>query len=78
MVTKAQRMVPIADFSIYDVSSEHASLGRQFDVVTCCGVLEIFADLTIPIHNLLGLCKPGGLVLKFAAVNDNPIDLMTR
>ena len=78
MVTKAQRMVPIADFSIYDISSEHASLGRQFDVVTCCGVLEIFDDLTIPIHNLLKLCKPGGLVLIFAAVNDYPIDLITR
>jgi len=78
MVTKAQRMVPIADFSIYDISSEHESLGRQFDVVTCCGVLEIIDDLTIPIHNLLGLCKPGGLVLRSAAVNDNPIDLMTR
>ena len=78
MVTKARHMVPIAEFSIYDISSKQAALNQQFDVVTCCGVLEVFDDLTIPLHNLFKLCKLGGLVLIFAAINEYPVDLITR
>ena len=78
MVAKAQHMIPTADFSIYDISSKQAALDKQFDVVTCCGVLEIFDDLTVPLHNLFKLCNPGGLVLIFAAINDYPVDLITR
>lgn len=41
-------------------------------------MLEIFDDLTVPLHNLFKLCNPGGLVLIFAAINDYPVDLITR
>ena len=49
-------------------------LDRQFDMVTCLGVLTTIADDKPAVRNLFNLVKPGGhLVLTFAYKDDRPI-----
>ena len=78
MLTLARTMLPAADFFELDISAATDRLGRLYDVVTCSGVLAIFDDLTIPVINLLKLCKPGGVVMITADINEANIDLITR
>ncbi len=78
MLTLAKTMVPAADFIELDISAATDKLGRMHDVVICSGVLGIFDDLTIPLKNLLKLCKPGGVVMIITDINEANIDLITR
>ena len=78
MLTLAKTVLPAADFFELDISAATDRLGRLYDVVTCSGVLAIFDDLTIPVINLLKLCKPGGIVMITADINEANIDLITR
>ena len=78
MLTVAKTMVPAADFSELDISADTGNLGRAYDVVICSGVLGIFDDATVPLRNLLKLCKPGGVVMAIADLNDSNIDLISR
>lgn len=78
MLTLAKTMLPGAEFFELDISAATDRLGRLYDVVTSSGVLAIFDDLTIPVINLLKLCKPGGVVMIIAAINEANIDLITR
>ena len=78
MLKLAKTMVPAAEFSVLDISAEIAEFARAHDVVICSGVLGIFDDLTVPLGNLLKLCKPGGVVLGIIDVNECDIDLISR
>ena len=78
MLTAAKTMVPAADFSELDISVDTGNLGPAYDVVICYGVLGIFDDVTVPLRNLLKLCKPGGVVMAFSDLNDSNIDLISR
>jgi SAM-dependent methyltransferase len=49
-------------------------LDRQFDMVTCLGVLTTIADDRPAVHNLFRLVRPGGhLVLTFAYKEDEAV-----
>ena len=78
MLKLAKTMVPAAEFSVLDISADAGEFARAWDVVICSGVLGIFDDLTLPLRNLLKLCKPGGVVLGIMDVNEPDIDLITR
>ena len=78
MLKLAKTMVPAAEFSELDLSADTAKFGRLYDVVICCGVLGIFDDLTVPLRNLLKLCKPSSAVMIITDVNDANVDLITR
>lgn len=78
MLTLAKTMVPTPDYIELDISAATDKLRRIHDVVICSGVLGIFDDLTIPLKNLLELCKPGGVVMIITDINEANIDLITR
>lgn len=78
MLKLAKTMVPAAEFSALDISADAGEFARAHDVVICSGVLGIFDDLTVPLRNLLKLCKPGGVILAFTDVNETDIDLISR
>ena len=78
MLKPAKTMVPVAEFSELGIAAERGEFARAHDVVVCCGVLGIFDDPTVPLQNLLKLCKPGGVVLAFTDLNETNIDLISR
>ena len=78
MLKLAKTMVPAAEFSELDIAAERGEFARAHDVVVCCGVLGIFDDPTVPLRNLLKLCKPGGVVLASTDLNESNIDLVSR
>ena len=78
MLTLAKTMLPAAEFIELDISAVTDKLGQIYDVVICSGVLGMFDDLTIPLQKLLKLCKPGGVVMITADINEANIDLITR
>ena len=78
MLTVAKTMLPAAEFIELDIAADTVKFARAYDVVICCGVLEIFDDITTPLTNLLRLCRHGGVVLAFTNINDANIDLVSR
>ena len=78
LIAKARACIAGAEFiegSIYDLSVLN---GRTFDVCTCLGTLSIFDDIETPLHNLLSLVKPGGALITYDLVNDDPVDTIIR
>lgn len=53
-----QRDIPWADFKLFDVVQDE--MDQQFDLVTCCEVIEHLDDAEAALKNLGKLVKPGG------------------
>lgn len=79
MTDKAREMMPAGDFFVSDLSQSDAYVDRrEFDAVTCSGVMPMFDDLDIPFRNLLSLVRRGGTLIVFMMCNDHPIDVIMR
>ncbi|WP_222869601.1 Ubiquinone biosynthesis O-methyltransferase, mitochondrial (plasmid) [Roseobacter fucihabitans] len=50
--------MPWADFKVFDITEQ--KMDRQFDLVTCCEVIEHLDDAETALKNLADLVKPGG------------------
>lgn len=79
MTEKARGMMPNGEFFVSDISEPDALANRRdYDAVTCSGVLPMFDDLEVPIRNLLSAVRRGGTLIIFTMCNEHPIDLITR
>ncbi len=76
LLDQARKVVTDAEFledSILELTTLH---DRQFDVCTCLGTLSIFSDLRRPLKNLLALVKPGGSLIIYDLINNDPVDTL--
>ena len=78
MLAKAREHVPTAVFERRDILSAPCPTDRQYDIVTCVGVVQIFDDLHVPLKNLVSRVRPGGVLFVEGIVNPHPIDVIVR
>jgi len=78
MIKEANRRVPGVKFFIGSVMDKKALKKKTYDVVTCCGVLQIFDDIKAVLDNLVSCVRDGGTIIVFNAFNDDPVDVLMR
>lgn len=78
MLARAREILPDTRFVMKDVLSQTVAAERVCDVVVCVGVVQIFDNIEICLHNLLRHVKPGGQLIVAGPFNANPIDMITR
>ena len=74
MIARARSRVEGFDFQAGSLLDSSLFAERRFDLVTCCAVMPYFDDPEPPLRNLLSAVKPGGAVILFNPVNEDPID----
>lgn len=78
LLTPAKSKIPTARFANANVNSPKFDLDEKFDFVCLMGVLQIFDDPTIALHNLLSIVKPNGALFVAGPFNKDPVTLITR
>jgi len=78
MIDLARKNLPDCSFEVNSILRGHFFSGRKFDFLSCSGVIQIFDDIRQPLVNLVNAVKSGGRMYIFTAVNERPIDLITR
>lgn len=73
-------LLPAAEFHFASATGLPREFDDRFDVVTSIGCMSIFDACEIESYwsNLLGACRPGGLVIVLAPLNEYGVDLMTQ
>ena len=75
LVSEARRRYPEIVFEEFDVQDKSSAPRSAFDIITMCGVMQIFDDWTQTISNLLHWRKNGGLIIVHGLFNDFDIDV---
>ena len=78
MIKHAKTHVSGVDFFVGSAVDDSIFSKREYNVVTCIGVMSIFDDFESPLRNLLSCVKENGLILITGPFNDDPIDIITR
>lgn|SRR3990167_8193743 len=78
MLQIARNKMPSETWQCEDIFTVSYVCKKQFDVVLCVGVLQIFDDIEIPINNLLSNVKEGGALYIAGLFNSHPVDVITR
>lgn len=80
LLSTAKELFPGLDLRFADIldSSFSEANREKFDVVTLLGVLSIFDDIEIPLHNIKKMLKPGGLFLAHGLFNPYPLDVYIK
>lgn len=78
LLGEARRRVPEFRFVHGSIEDPHVLEGEQFDVCTSIGVAAQLDDLEPGLAGLVRLTRPGGTVLVFDTVNDDPVDVVMR
>lgn len=78
MIKSARRKLTDCNFFVGSVLDSNIFKTETFDAITCSGVLSIFDDQKIPIQNMISWLKPGGHLLIYTIVNQNPVDMIMR
>lgn len=77
MISYAREHVPEAKFRVGSILNKR-SLGGEYDVVVCGGVISLLDDPLRPFKNLLSCVKKDGILLVSSVFNDDPIDVVMR
>ena len=78
MIQQAASVLPDATFAVGSLTEPSDFTGRDYDIVTCSGVLSCFDEPEIPVINLLNSTRAGGGVYIYSPFNDDPIDVISR
>ena len=78
IIQAAKSKMPKFEFVVGSILDDNIFKKESFDVITCAGVLSIFDDQTKPIKNLISWLKPGGHLVIYTIINEDPVDLITR
>lgn len=78
MIQKARRKLPTETWQCKEVLTTPTPFEKQFDIVLCVGVLQIFDNVEIPIANLVSGLKEKGFLYIAGIFNSNPVDVITR
>jgi ubiquinone/menaquinone biosynthesis C-methylase UbiE len=76
LLVEARRRLPDLEFVRGSIDDNAVLSGRRFDVCTAMGVMSLFQDIEAPLRNLVRLTRPGGMILVFDTVNDDPVDVL--
>lgn len=77
-LVQARKYVKDVDFVLGSLTVPEKTIGRQFDVCTCLGVLSIFDDIEEALKILLSLVKKNGSLYIFDLINELPVDVIER
>lgn len=78
LINEARKRVPDVEFRIGSALDTKYFLQRRFDVVVCCGTVQIFDDLRLPLENFLSCARKDASILICSPFNEEPIDVITR
>ena len=78
MIKFAKNQLANCRFEVGSVLDSNIFNPETFDAITCSGVLSIFDDQKAPIQNLISWLKPGGHLLIYTIVNQDPVDMIMR
>ncbi|MBF0541903.1 MAG: class I SAM-dependent methyltransferase [Nitrospirae bacterium] len=62
VIEKNKEQYSNISFDVMDISSE-INLTNQYDIITCCEVLEHVSDINKALENLYNLLKPSGIAI---------------
>jgi SAM-dependent methyltransferase len=76
----ARTMLPQAEFRIASAIDLPKDFDNQFDLVTSIGCMSIFDHTEINSYwsNLISACRPGGLIVVLAPMNEFGVDVMVQ
>ncbi len=82
LIQQARNKMPTETWECQDILTSANEINdetkKQYDVVLCVGVLQIFDDITLPLHQLIDRVKSGGTLYIAGIFNSHPIDVITR
>jgi ubiquinone/menaquinone biosynthesis C-methylase UbiE len=78
MIAESRQRIPKAQFIEGSLLDQSCLAGKQFDVITCMGVLSIFDSLEEPLGILTRALKPKGLLIIFGQMNEYAMDVLVR
>ena len=78
MIDQAGFVMPDTTFVVGSLTEPADFSDRDYDIVTCSGVLSCFDEPDIPVMNLLNSTRAGGSVYIYSPFNDDPIDVISR
>jgi SAM-dependent methyltransferase len=78
LINQARKRIPGVEFRIGSALDPECFLQRKFDVVVCCGTVQIFDDLKLPLENFLSCARKNASILICSPFNEEPIDVITR
>ena len=78
MIELAKARQPNESFICRDILTRKMQKMLQYDIVLCAGVLQIFDDIELPIHNLLSSVRPFGMLVVAGSFNTHNVDVLMR
>lgn len=78
MIAQAKKKMPLEQFAVTSIQDASFFEERQFNVITCSGVINIFDDVAPLLDHLLGAVRFGGRLLIVGPFNDSPVDVLMR
>jgi SAM-dependent methyltransferase len=80
LLEAGRALLPEADFRLASALALPKEFAGRFDVVTSIGCMSIFdvSEIASYWSNLLGACRPGGLAIVLAPLNEYGVDVMIQ
>lgn len=78
LVAAAKKALPDTEFIVGSITGKNSFRSRQYDVMTCIGILPCLDDPAPALLNLLSATKKGGKIIVAGAYNEDPIDVVMR